>query len=138
MPSDDYSSTVRGGLKLKGSSSAKPSGIKKKKKKSSAGESKAAAALQKTLAADDDDATQKKKSGEGDDDDAEGLSEEQLRELEQRGGDGKTASERAHEEMRRKRVCSSYFLINLGNLNSKWRWLTIYCYSCRIGLRRRV
>jgi hypothetical protein len=35
--------------------------------------------------------------------------EEGDRELEERGKDGKTASERAYEEMRRKRVCISYF-----------------------------
>lgn len=34
----------------------------------------------------------------------EELDEEALRELEERGGDGKTASERAYEEMRRKRL----------------------------------
>lgn len=98
MPSDDYTSTVRGGLKLKGSSS-KPSGIKKKKKKPapSFSESKADV-LQKALA--HEDATREKDMAG----DAEELSEGQLRELDPRGGDGKTASEKAHEEMRRKRV----------------------------------
>jgi len=108
MPSDDYSSSVGGGLKLKGGASiAKPSGIKKKKKKktvaSQAASDSKTEALQKALG--EEDAAQKK-SGKGDGDAEEELSEEQLRDLEYRSGDGKTASERAHEEMRRRRVCS--------------------------------
>jgi len=104
MPSDDYTSAVRGGLKLKGASSAKPSGIKKKKKKTAASTSDSKAeSIEKALV--DEDAKQKN-DGEGERDPDE-LSEEQLKELEQRGGDGKTASERAYEDMRRKRVRSN-------------------------------
>jgi protein FAM32A len=106
MPSDAYASVVRGGLKLKGSA-----GITKKKKKKSkerdgeVGEGKKDA-LQKALE-DEDSALSKvkgkRKAEEGGD--AEGqLVEEGDRELEERGNDGKTASERAYEEMRRKRV----------------------------------
>jgi len=106
MPSDDYTSTSRGSLKLKGST---PSGIKKKKKKDKSklsvvaeGGAAADSALQKVLA-DEDTSTMKghdDKKGERD----EELDETQLRELETRDGDGKTASERQYEEMRRKRV----------------------------------
>ena len=93
MPADEYSSAVRGGLKLKGSSSSKPQGIKKKKKKAKEKDpsNTEASAIQKALA--DEDVKQ--------DDE---LSEGQLRELEERGRDGKTASEKAYEDMRKKRV----------------------------------
>lgn len=113
MPSDAYASVVRGGLKLKGSS-----GITKKKKKKNneregeVGEAKKDA-LQKAL--EDEDSALRKGEGKGrdrgvEDGDAEGqLAEEGERELEERGHDGKTASERAYEEMRRKRVCVSFF-----------------------------
>jgi protein FAM32A len=107
-PSEDYIPVVRGALKLKGGA---PSGIKKKKKKpkNPANESESSSkksALQQALE-DEDDATTtdlvkvKKKN------DQEELDEEKLRELENRGNDGKTASERAYEEMRRRRVCST-------------------------------
>jgi protein FAM32A len=91
MADDDYH-TPGGGLKLKG---AKPTGIKKKKKKHSSSSTPSRdSALQKAAAADE--ASSAKPS---EDDDAE------LRELEQRDPhDGKTAAERAAEEMRRKRV----------------------------------
>jgi protein FAM32A len=105
MPLDDYTSTSRGSLKLKGSA---PTGIKKKKKKDKSklststegGES----ALEKALG--EEDATAKPVNGgvKGDREDKD-LDEAQLRELETRDGDGKTASERQYEEMRRKRVC---------------------------------
>jgi protein FAM32A len=110
MPSDAYASVVRGGLKLKGSSGI----TKKKKKKSKEKEGEVAEgkkdALQKALE-DEDSAfvkiNDKEKGKDGEDGDAE--VEEGDRELEERGKDGKTASERAYEEMRRKRVCISYF-----------------------------
>jgi protein FAM32A len=94
MADDDYH-TPGGGLKLKGS---KPAGIKKKKKKpSSSSTPSRESALQK--AASREEASSSKPS---EDDDAE------LRELEQRDPhDGKTAAERAAEEMRRKRVRDS-------------------------------
>jgi protein FAM32A len=91
MADDDYH-TPGGGLKLKGS---KPTGIKKKKKKpSSSSTPSRESALQKAAAGEE--ASSSKPS---EDDDAD------LRELEQRDPhDGKTAAERAAEEMRRKRV----------------------------------
>ena len=94
MPTDDYH-TPGGGLKLKGS---KPTGIKKKKKKPSSSTPSKESALQK---AQDEDASGSKPSA-GDEDD-------ESRELEQRDPhDGKTASERAAEEMRRKRVRGAF------------------------------
>ncbi len=109
MPSDDYIPVVRGALKLKGSG---PSGVTKKKKKSktkptdpsSSSSDPKTTALQKALE-EEDAATSSKKGGRsGEDGD---LDEEKLRELEERDGDGKTASERAYEEVRRKRVSLS-------------------------------
>jgi protein FAM32A len=113
MPSDDYASTVRGSLKLKGS---KPDGIKKKKKKprtttdTEASSENKKSVLQQALEDEDaegsKDVVKGKRMGDGEEG-AEELDEEKLRELDPRGGDGKTASERAYEEMRRKRVCCS-------------------------------
>ena len=113
MPSDDYTPLVRGGLKLKGS---KPSGILKGKKKKKAAskdmgteegvsarkDADAESALQTALK-DKDARVGDREEGEKE---GKGLSEGQLRELEIRGDDGKTASERQYEEMRRRRVCS--------------------------------
>jgi protein FAM32A len=95
MPTDDFH-TTGGSLKLKGS---KPTGIKKKKKKPSSSNPSKEPAL---LKAQEEDAPISKPGAE-DEEDAE------LRELEQRDPhDGKTAAERAAEDMRRKRVrCSS-------------------------------
>ena len=153
MPSDDYSSSVGGGLKLKGGASiAKPSGIKKKKKKktvaSQAASDSKTEALQKALG--EEDAAQKK-SGKGDGDAEEELSEEQLRDLEYRSGDGKTASERAHEEMRRRRVCSQsalpfflfLFFFPPGDMREmplviRNMFTDSFGYSYRTDLRRRV
>jgi protein FAM32A len=89
MPDDDYH-TPGGGLKLKGS---KPTGIKKKKKKSSSASTPSRdTALQKAAA--EEACSSKQSEDDGD-----------LRELEQRDPhDGKTAAEKAAEEMRRKRV----------------------------------
>jgi len=95
MPTDDYTSTVRGGLKLKGGT--KPEGItkKKKKKKAATEPSQLARALGESSA----------KGEDGDrDGESDGLTEEELKLLEERGGDGKTAAERAQEEMRRRRL----------------------------------
>jgi protein FAM32A len=110
MPGDEYASTIRGGLKLKGS---KPSGVTKKKKKpkptstnDSAEEGKKSA-LQKALEEEDAATSSNKdmiKGGDG-----EELDAAELRELDPRGDDGKTASERQYEEMRRKRVSHSYY-----------------------------
>lgn len=116
MPSEDYTPTVRGSLKLKGST---PSGITKKKKKKD--KSKLADAITSTTsekASHEEDMEQgeekrsnllrkeKKREGEEGEQDEE-LTDAQLKELETRDvhGDGKTASERQYEEMRRKRVC---------------------------------
>lgn len=102
MPSDEYAPIIRGGLKLKGS---KPAGVTKKKKRPKAPKDASAStsrdgeadksALQKALE------DEEKEIARGDD--GEGVD---LRELETRGDDGKTASERQYEEVRRKRVCS--------------------------------
>ncbi|TGO24889.1 hypothetical protein BPAE_0092g00070 [Botrytis paeoniae] len=98
MP-DDYSFTG-GGLKLKGASTG--AGITKKKKKkkvtpptTSTSPSTATTTLQKALK--DEDAA-KPTSEETE------MSEEQLKSLDPRDASGKTASERAHEEMRRRRL----------------------------------
>ncbi|KAN0090182.1 DUF1754 domain containing protein [Hyaloscypha variabilis] len=100
MPGDEYSSVVRGGLKLKG-------GVTKKKKKSKPKSADAEGkkdAIRKALE-DEDTAVgkeiEKRKAKEGEEE-VEGDGGD--RELEERGGDGKTASERAYEEMRRKRL----------------------------------
>lgn len=98
MPTDEYAPTVRGGLKLKGS---KPAGIEKKKKKkksSSVPSSSEPASTSKDLTTTTTSTKPTSKEEE------EEIDEEKLRELEERGGDGKTDSERAYEEMRRKRV----------------------------------
>jgi len=112
MPADEYSSVVRGGLKLKGTA---PSGISKKKKKDKKKPKEAAdgekresknGALRKALEDEDEAMVRARDKGEGE--------EAGDRELEVRGNDGKTASERAYEEMRRRRVsCSlSFFSLN--------------------------
>jgi len=89
-------------LKLKGSGISKK---KKKKAKPSDESSEKKSAIQKALE-DEDSAVGKevvksKGKGKEEDGDEEGQG---LRELEERGNDGKTASERAYEEMRRKRL----------------------------------
>ncbi|CAL3963345.1 hypothetical protein PZA11_000993 [Diplocarpon coronariae] len=110
MPGDEYASVVRGGLKLKGGA---PAGIKKKKKKKprAASESEASSASKKSAlqsALEDEDAGSSKAvmngTAKSNDKNEADLDEEKLRELEDRSGDGKTASERAYEEMRRKRL----------------------------------
>ncbi|KAH8781512.1 hypothetical protein F5882DRAFT_379559 [Hyaloscypha sp. PMI_1271] len=104
MPADEYSSVVRGGLKLKGTA---PSGISKKKKKDKKKPREAADgekreckndALRKALEDEDEAMVRARDKGEG------GGEEVGDRELEVRGNDGKTASERAYEEMRRRRL----------------------------------
>jgi protein FAM32A len=91
MPSDEYAPIVRGGLKLKGS---KPTGVEKKKKKKKATAPESSSTKQEALA-------------EGE----EQLDEEKLKELDPRDNNGKTASERAYEEMRRKRVRSLFLFL---------------------------
>lgn len=126
MPHDDYAPVVRGALKLKGSG-AGPTGITKKKKKKPKGEvgvaTKAGAeegALIRAPVEEDAVVAGSSKGkgkakdvgedgGGGEDDGGEGVEVGKLRELDPRGEDGKTASERAYEEMRRKRVCCFYF-----------------------------
>ncbi|KAF4631027.1 hypothetical protein G7Y89_g7107 [Cudoniella acicularis] len=103
MTSDDYAPIVRGGLKLKG---AKPTGVtktkKKKKDKLSTNPQDPSSSTSKDVSKTKKDAEKEGgKEGEGEE---EELTEEQLRTLEERGGDGKTASERAYEEMRKKRL----------------------------------
>ena len=116
MPSDDYAA-IGGGLKLKGS---KPAGITKKKKKpkthidgtsstskdaASDGAKGGKSALQRALEDEDIDMSQ---AGRG-----QKLDEARLKELDPRGNDGKTASERQYEETRRKRVCYSTRFLSL-------------------------
>ncbi|KAH7336438.1 hypothetical protein BKA65DRAFT_479343 [Rhexocercosporidium sp. MPI-PUGE-AT-0058] len=108
MPADEYAPVVRGALKLKG---AAPSGIKKKKKKPKTSDSEASSSTKKSAlqsALEEEDAGSSKAvvkgKGNGEGGREEELDEVALRELEERGGDGKTASERAYEEMRRKRL----------------------------------
>lgn len=110
MPVDEYASTVRGGLKLKGGA---PAGIKKKKKKpkvSSASTESKATALQEALEDEDGAASKdvvlKKNKGKGPEEEVVAAVGGDL-------DDGKTASERAHEEMRRKRVCSTPLMLFL-------------------------
>jgi protein FAM32A len=109
MPTDDYTPIVRGGLKLKGSS-ATPSGIKKKKKnkkpKPVDEESLSRAVTENEESGSSGTLLQTTKSRKDDGSDGEEDNLD-LRELEQRGEhDGKTATERAYEETRRKRVSS--------------------------------
>lgn len=104
MPSDDYTPVVRGALKLKGSGPAGITKKKKKKAKPSAEAESSKTAIQKAL--EDEDAIASKELKNTAD-----LNEEELRELESRGTDGKTATERAYEEMRRKRVRPGFALV---------------------------
>jgi protein FAM32A len=87
MPSDEYASTSRGGLKLKGGS-----GITKKKKKSKKDPEASASSAKKS-------AIQKALEDEDGKEEAEGkgkeLSEEELKELEERGGEGAGGDEEA-------------------------------------------
>jgi len=97
MPSDEYASSSRGGLKLKGGSGITKKKKKKAKKDPDAPSSSKTSAIQRAL--EDEDAAGKEGL-----DGQEESSEKESRELEERGGDGKTASERAQEEMRRRRL----------------------------------
>ncbi|RDL41240.1 uncharacterized protein BP5553_01219 [Venustampulla echinocandica] len=112
MPSDDYAPIVRGGLKLKGAAAGVTKKKKKKKSKSSSSESKA---LETALKDRDDERRVEEQDGavrkkekdtrEGGEDDGEEVDGQDMRELEHRDpNDGKTASERAYEETRRKRL----------------------------------
>ncbi|KAL3428251.1 hypothetical protein PVAG01_01760 [Phlyctema vagabunda] len=99
MPSDDYSSSIGGGLKLKGVSGG---AIKKSKKKGSKknGSSNStkkpvdATAIQKAL--EDEDAAASTT--------APGAREDELREAEEDLNASKTEAEKRKEEMRRKRL----------------------------------
>lgn len=130
MPSSDYASTVKGGLKLKGG--AKDARVKKKKKSSSSkkdesaqtqgGESSAATGLEEKR----DPAREDEESGAGalerngsdgeDGDEASKTVERRSsseRALTPAMGTGKTETQLRHEEIRRKRVSvwtSSYVL----------------------------
>jgi protein FAM32A len=109
MPSDEYAPIVRGALKLKGST---PTGVtkKKKKKKEKAGEEEKKSAIQKALEEEDASTSREIMKSESTGEDGE----EGERELEERGNDGKTASERAYEEMRRKRVWNFCLVVLMG------------------------
>ncbi len=101
MPSDEYAPVVRGALRLKGGTT---SGVKKhKKKKDKKPKSEAeVGAIEKALG----------EGGKGKEAQIEGEAEG-MGELETRGGDGKTAAERAYEEVRRRRVCLIYFIVSI-------------------------
>jgi len=139
MPADEYTPVVRGALKLKGT--ATPSGITKKKKKKAAKHDDPSAssaaqnsALQKALQEEDAAAATAEIAGAGGTSGGkaagEGLSEEELRELESRDSDGKTAAERAYQEMRRRRVCVTVLFLRLSlstppfSIFSLRRWLS--------------
>jgi protein FAM32A len=107
MPSDDYTSAIGGGLKLKGS---KPSGITKTKKKKKdklksvgeAGEASAASSSTEITKPESENATKSRKAEVSDDVEAD-----ELLSLEEEAYGGKTETERKHEEMKRKRVSPS-------------------------------
>lgn len=108
MPSDEYTSVSRGGLKLKGASSSKISKKKKKPKPSVESEEGRKSALAKVVEDEDEKVRGKVKDGEGEGEMDRDGEENEMRELDPRDGDGKTASERAQEEMRRRRVSSHF------------------------------
>lgn len=103
MPTDDYSSAVGGGLKLKGS---KPAGVTKKKKKD---KTKLARVDASKEVADTGLHADIKRSGTIED----SIDEAELSRLEDEAyapGHGKTETERKHEEMKRKRVSLALIL----------------------------
>ncbi|TVY12514.1 Protein FAM32A [Lachnellula arida] len=110
MPSDDYTPTVRGGLKLKGSA---PTGIKKKKKSktstitttsTSTSEPTTSTTLQNPPT-EETPSTSTSSSNPPHDPNHDPTQNLNLKTLEQKSSsDGKTPSERAYEETRRKRL----------------------------------
>ncbi|RDW64866.1 hypothetical protein BP6252_10517 [Coleophoma cylindrospora] len=95
MASDDYTPSIGGGLKLKGS---KPTGVTKKKKKDKKAKSEdSGAAIQKALKEVDKEALKEFEEKEGDAGEARREAEEEL-------GHGKTEAEKRRDEMRRKRL----------------------------------
>jgi protein FAM32A len=122
MPASDYTSTVSGGLKLKGG--AKDGGIKKKKKSSSSGSKKKSESEDKKSAIEPttgDEGSESAAAGESstaltrqppqiDEDDEEQALESRSRSRSGSAvptniaGSGKTEAQRRHEEIKRKRV----------------------------------
>ena len=102
MPASDYTSTVSGGLKLKGG--AKDAGVKKKSKKSKSSKEKAAP---KPTSQDGQEAGDSK-TNDTDLALATTHSDRDATPSEQPGssGTGKTEAQRRHEEIKRKRVSS--------------------------------
>lgn len=103
MPASDYTSTVSGGLKLKGG--AKDAGVKKKGKKSKSSKDK----TPKPSSQDESTAAGDSKTPET----ALALSDRDATPSEQpsSSGAGKTEAQRRHEEIKRKRVSSRYFAV---------------------------
>jgi protein FAM32A len=109
MPSDDYTSAVGGGLRLKGVKDAKIDKHKKKKRKAPEGDAAAAATKESAsagAASEGDGAAEREAPGGAPEDEGEGGKQETG------GGEGpaeaarKTEAERRYEERRRKRVGS--------------------------------
>ncbi len=113
MPSDEYATVVHGALKIKG---VAPSGVKKHKKKRD---------------------KNKKPKSEGEVEAIEKAvveGEEGMKELETKSADGKTAAERAYEEVRRRRVCLFYLFISLLSIprfTSRYSDRLLYSYKRR-------
>ena len=104
MPASDYTSTVSGGLKLKGG--AKDAGVKKKSKKSKSSKEKAAKSTEIEEAAGDSKNTGTALASLSE---KEQPSERDLTPSEQQPSSsisdfGKTEAQRRHEEIKRKRV----------------------------------
>ena len=130
MPASDYTSTVSGGLKLKGG--AKDGGIKKKKKSSSSGSKKKSESEDKKSAIEPttgEEGSEPAAAGESstalarqpqiDEDDAEEALESRSRSRSGSAvpaniaGSGKTEDQRRHEEIKRKRVSENIHLLQL-------------------------
>jgi len=146
MPASDYTSTVSGGLKLKGG--AKDSGIKKKKKSSSSSKKKSAletpakegqgegSEATKPAAGDDDSSTALALSTTRDDkdeDDEEGALRRRSRSssaVPGNPGTGKTEAQRRHEEIKRKRVSGLLHTTRATRLDSSFHCSTSLLLGC--------
>lgn len=148
MPASDYTSTVSGGLKLKGG--AKDSGIKKKKKSSGKKKEKSAAETTTTTKDEGDRSEETKPPAESssrsksalalarqaqDEDDEEEEQAQRSRSRSRSGsavpannmntvGTGKTEAQRRHEEIKRKRVKSNHRQLALSACEHCWLTLS--------------
>lgn len=118
MGSDDYSSAIGGGLKLKG---GKPAGVVKKKKKDKSKEKDTfkesdpkVPALQRALADEEQAARTEAEKEKGREAGGEQNQDVDLEEEDYDAGNNKTEAERNYDEMRRKRV--SVFCIFIPSL----------------------